>query len=400
MFSRRTVAIVGVAVTVALATYWIAGSRTAVFTAEVVLSGVDSEAMAAQFSAGDIDIAVSPDDPVVRVAAVASTAQGAKDKAVDAAKQIAAQGGFVGKVGTATVVDRQTSAPRRAAALAFFGTLLVGFVASRTRRPESPDPPPAEIPETVLLGIDVHAIDERSCVAFVAGEIEAGRGGRVATLNLDHLRRACQDRDYRRLVEGSTLRVADGKPLVWASWLASRRLPGRVAGADLIWSLSRAVGGGVFLLGGDDDAAERSADALRLINPNLTLYSMSPEVAIRPSPTDVAAMAEAIGAAQPVVVFVALGSPKQERLIDLLCESLGDDAASIWWLGVGIRFSYVSGSMRRAPAWMRQCGLQWRYRVVHEPRRLSRRYLVYGVPFFGRLMSHSARRGVARRWAV
>ena len=87
-------------------------------------------------------------------------------------------------------------------------------------------------------------------------------------------------------------------------------------------------------------------------------------------------MAELI-AARPDIVFVGLGSPKQEHVI----ASLRSCLPSAWWLGVGISFSFVCNRVRRAPPWMQKLGLEWVHRLWQEPGRLARRYLIDGLPF-------------------
>jgi len=98
-------------------------------------------------------------------------------------------------------------------------------------------------------------------------------------------------------------------------------------------------------------------------------------------------------ASQPDMVFVALGSPKQEYLIQTLRPLL----PQAWWIGVGISFSFVCGHIRRAPGWMQRCGLEWLHRLAQEPGRLARRYLVQDMPFAVRLLVHAGMRGIARR---
>ena len=88
-------------------------------------------------------------------------------------------------------------------------------------------------------------------------------------------------------------------------------------------------------------------------------------------------------AANPDIVYVALGSPKQEWLIGQLRGYL----PRAWWLGIGISFSFLSGHVKRAPLWMQRAGLEWLHRLAQEPRRLARRYLVHGLPFAGSLFA-------------
>ncbi len=79
----------------------------------------------------------------------------------------------------------------------------------------------------------------------------------------------------------------------------------------------------------------------------------------------------------PDIVFVGLGSPKQEHLIRRLRQVL----PRAWFLGVGVTFSFTAGEIERAPVWMRRIGLEWCHRLAKEPGRLWKRYLVHGLPF-------------------
>jgi N-acetylglucosaminyldiphosphoundecaprenol N-acetyl-beta-D-mannosaminyltransferase len=241
-----------------------------------------------------------------------------------------------------------------------------------------------------LCGVRLHKVTQAGCVAQVMEALAAGRGGWVVTPNLDHLRRLQSDAEFRALYAQADLRVADGMPLVWASALRGERLPERVAGSDLIFSLSEAAAGAgrsVFLLGGDAGTAEGAAAELRRRNPQLRVAGTHyPPPGFEADPAAVAAMRAAVVQAAPDVVFVALGSPRQERLI----AELRGELPRAWWLGVGISFSFAAGAVRRAPPWVRRSGLEWVHRLAQEPRRLARRYLVDGLPFAARLLVSSA----------
>ena len=92
--------------------------------------------------------------------------------------------------------------------------------------------------------------------------------------------------------------------------------------------------------------------------------------------------------AQPTLVLVGLGFPKQEQLID----SLRSEMPQAWFVGVGISLSFLAGEQPRAPAAMQRLGLEWMHRLWHEPRRLFGRYLIQGLPFslrlFGWALAH------------
>jgi exopolysaccharide biosynthesis WecB/TagA/CpsF family protein len=259
----------------------------------------------------------------------------------------------------------------------------------------SPEPAgPERLPTILLHGVRFHSIRETECVSHVIDELANSRGGMLVTPNLDHLNRLQTDSNYARLVAESDVVVADGMPLVWASRVQRTPLPERVAGSDLIISLSKAAseaGRSVYLLGGSPCAAEKAADVLREMFPQLIVRGFfCPPMGFDTNPEAIAEIIDKLSAAKPDIVYVGLGSPKQERLIHELREWL----PQAWWLGVGYSFSFLAGDGSRAPRWMRRAGLEWLHRLAHEPRRLARRYLIEGLPFASRLLARSVFAGL------
>jgi N-acetylglucosaminyldiphosphoundecaprenol N-acetyl-beta-D-mannosaminyltransferase len=243
------------------------------------------------------------------------------------------------------------------------------------------------------LPIDTYT--EPEAVARVTTQARAGRGGTVITPNLDILRRYVVEPDVRRHFEQADVVVADGMPLVWAASLAGNALPGRVAGSDLIWSVSRACVPAelsIFLLGGSPESVERAADRLQDACPGLRLAGRhSPPFGFEDDRTEMAKIIEVLGTTRPDIVFVGLGFPKQENLI----EELRPLFPTVWFLGVGISIDLVAGEVDRAPEWVQRSGLEWVHRLLQEPRRLFRRYLVHGLPFAVRLLAWSVARRIA-----
>ena len=253
-------------------------------------------------------------------------------------------------------------------------------------RPEGP-------PTVSLRGVEFHAVTARQTVAHILACLSAGKGGVVITPNLDHLRRCVSDYHFGALVSEADLVVPDGMPLIWASRLAGRPLPQRVAGSDLITSLSIGAGHAgrsVFLLGGAPGTAEgaakvlveKSGGSLRIAG------TYCPDYGFEHDPAQMAQMIETLRAASPDIVFVGLGSPKQERVIEIIRHNL----PQTWWLGVGVSFSFLVGHVQRAPRWMQKLGLEWAHRFVQEPRRLFTRYFVHGLPYASVLFYDSLRR--------
>jgi len=253
------------------------------------------------------------------------------------------------------------------------------------------------LPEIRLGGVRLHAVTEPQCVAHVMQSLAAGAGGWIATANLDHLRRLRESAEFRALYEQATVVTADGMPVVWACRLQGTPIPARVAGSDLIRSLPAAAaahGRSIFLLGGDPGTAEAAAAKLCEASSSLRVVgTLCPPFGFEKDPTQWGRIEQQLAAARPDIVFVALGSPKQEVVIGRLRGLLPE----AWWIGVGISFSFVAGDVKRAPRWLQRLGLEWLHRLVQEPRRLGARYLWHGPPFLLRLLGGALWRRVRGR---
>lgn len=262
--------------------------------------------------------------------------------------------------------------------------------------PPAPPAPPAVVACAVLLlGVPVDPVTLDQAAEHVVQSAKRGVGGWVITPNLDILRRTVRDAEFRRMYDQATLRLADGMPLVWASRLKGTPLPERVAGSDLIFALAAKAAqleASIFLLGGNPGAAEQTAAVLRGQHPGIKIAGIAcPPLGFEHDTVEMTRLIAQLRAGEPQLVLVALGSPKQERLIELLRTEL----PRAWFLGIGITFSFVAGEVKRAPMWMRRTGLEWTHRLVQEPRRLVRRYLVDGLPFALKLFLVSASQGLS-----
>ena len=253
------------------------------------------------------------------------------------------------------------------------------------------------IPTVTLLNVPLDAVTMRDALEHISASIARSEGGWVVTPNLDILRRLAREREYADLCAGSTLRVADGMPLIWASRLQRTPLPERVAGSDMIWSLSALAaerGHRVYFLGGNPGAADDAAAQLKAKYASLIVAGTHcPPFGFESNDAAMREIEGRLREADADIVYVALGSPKQEKLI----RALRPMFPRAWFLGIGISFSFVSGEVKRAPSWMRRVGLEWMHRLVQEPRRLFKRYIVHGVPFAVYLLIVSAWRGLFSR---
>ena len=270
----------------------------------------------------------------------------------------------------------------------------LGSTAAHRRRPPRSN---VRLPSVDVHGVKLHAVREAECINHLLSELSSGRGGVVVTPNLDHLRRCVRDLHFGALVAEADLVVADGMPLVWASKLQGTPLPERVAGSNLISTLSAAAaeaGRSVFLLGGAAGTAEGAARVLRERHPHIRIVGCyCPQLGFEKRPKQMAEISQLLADANPDIIFVALGSPKQEHLIAKLRPGL----PAAWWLGVGVSFSFLTGDVQRAPPLMQKLGIEWLHRLMQEPRRLFKRYIVHGLPFAASLLGHSTYVGLSRR---
>jgi N-acetylglucosaminyldiphosphoundecaprenol N-acetyl-beta-D-mannosaminyltransferase len=238
-----------------------------------------------------------------------------------------------------------------------------------------------------LCGMPIASVDGGRLVDHVFDELRADRGGWLVTANLDFMRRYVRDPAARALYASADVRVADGMPLVWASWLLGTPLPERVAGSALVVPMcARAAREQqrVYLLGGDPAANEAAAQRLLADMPGLAIVGRSaPKISAEPTLAELEPVLAELRASQASIVFVAFGSPKQERVIAALRAEL----PQAWWIGVGISFSFVAGHVKRAPLILQRLGLEWLHRLAQEPRRLFRRYLLEDLPFAFELLA-------------
>lgn len=254
----------------------------------------------------------------------------------------------------------------------------------------SAEPQPSPVPAQIsLMGLPLAMYTPATLIERLIGDSLAGCGGYVVTPNLDHLRSVTRNERLMALALDADVRVADGMPLLWASRIQGTPLPARVTGSDLIFSLSKELARAqrsVFLLGGNPGTAEAAGEILRGHTPDLNVVgTYCPPWGFERDPDEVARIEAALRAARPDFVFVGLPFGKASELVAAVRHSL----PATWFLGLGVTFSFVCGEVRRAPAWMQRLGLEWLYRLVQEPRRLSRRYVFEGFPFALALLGSS-----------
>jgi N-acetylglucosaminyldiphosphoundecaprenol N-acetyl-beta-D-mannosaminyltransferase len=246
----------------------------------------------------------------------------------------------------------------------------------RVRRAQEPD----RVEPLTVMGLRVDRLDGRQVVRHIMGELDRGRGGWVATPNLEILRMATSDQALHRLLGSATLLLNDGAPLEWAGKLSGQGVSPRAAGASVFLLLvaeAARQGRRVLLLGGRDGAGELAVERLGKLHPGLSIATHCPPWGFEDDAAEMARIRGAIADNESDIVFCGFGCPKQERLM----AQLHPEFPQVWFLGVGGSIDFAAGLVPRAPEWVQRMGQEWVFRLAVEPRRLARRYLVHDVPF-------------------
>jgi N-acetylglucosaminyldiphosphoundecaprenol N-acetyl-beta-D-mannosaminyltransferase len=241
----------------------------------------------------------------------------------------------------------------------------------------------SETPKLEFLGCRFDPLDLGQVVERSLQWCRAPRRARqIVTMNVAGLQLMKHDAAMRRACEEADLMVADGVPLVWASRLLRKPLPGRVAGVDLMQALLAAGAHErlrVYFLGAREEVVQEVVRRCGERFPGLVLAGARNGY-FADSEHD--AIVRTIREARPDLLFVGMPSPFKERFAHEHAQALDVPVM----LGVGGSFDVLAGRIRRAPVWMQRIGMEWCWRLAMEPRKLWRRYLVSNSAFVGRLL--------------
>lgn len=232
-----------------------------------------------------------------------------------------------------------------------------------------------------VLGVRVDALQITDTIAQIERWIsEHAAPHLIAATGMHGVTEAQHDASFKRVLNSIDLVVPDGMPLVWVGKLRGYELRRRVCGSDLLLGFCQETSKKRyrhFFYGGARGVPERLALELKSRFDGLDVVgTYSPP--FRPlHPEEDAQTVEMINNSKADVLWVGLGCPKQERWMCEHRESLRIPAI----VAIGAAFDFFTGGSQRAPAWMGEHGLEWLFRLVREPRRLWKRYLIYGSEF-------------------
>ena len=231
-------------------------------------------------------------------------------------------------------------------------------------------------PRVQILNAAFDPLSREEVVRAIFHAIDTGRRGWLCTVNVSMLMLMRDSAWLQGFVNRAALVVADGQPLVWCAPLFGGDLPERVTGIDLIDSLcSRAAAEdkSVYCLGASPPLLRATLARLRARHPGLRIDGADGYF----DASLATARAEQICASGADLLFVGMGCPRQELFISEQWDRLGVGMA----IGVGGSFDVLGGARYRAHRWIGHIGLEWLVRLLQEPRRLARRYLVTNTKF-------------------
>ena len=231
-----------------------------------------------------------------------------------------------------------------------------------------------------VLGVGVHAVDLQGAASILEGRIRERRKGYVCLAGVHGIMEAQRSSHLGVIFAEAALVAPDGMPIVWISHLQGFSATQRVFGPDLMVDI---MGGAQFrncvhfLCGGEDGVADNLRDELLRRFPWIKIAgTYSPP--FRPmTDTEEQAFIATVRTLQPDIIWVGLSTPKQERFMAHYLPMLN----TTLMVGVGAAFLYHTGAIRDSPDWVKRIGMQWLHRLIQEPARLWKRYLLNNPSF-------------------
>jgi N-acetylglucosaminyldiphosphoundecaprenol N-acetyl-beta-D-mannosaminyltransferase len=236
-------------------------------------------------------------------------------------------------------------------------------------------------PSYSTLGVRVDAVQIPDVIAQMEKWIDRRDGCHsIAVTGMHGVMEAQHNAAFKQVLNGADLIVPDGMPLVWLARLRGQPLERRVYGPELMATFCKDTatkGYRHYFLGGEPGVSERLEKMLRQEIPNLCVAGRYSPPFRRLSAEEDREMVDLINAARPDVVWVSLSEVKQDTWMHEHRVVL--NAAVL--VGVGAAFDFIGKIKKQAPVWMRERGLESLFRLMQEPRRLWRRYIIYGSEF-------------------
>jgi N-acetylglucosaminyldiphosphoundecaprenol N-acetyl-beta-D-mannosaminyltransferase len=233
-----------------------------------------------------------------------------------------------------------------------------------------------------ICGVKIDNINIFEVLQTIENHILKKSNSFIVTPNVDHIVKIQEDSMFKNVYKEASLVLADGMPILWAAKLLGKPLKEKISGSDLFPKLCEVAaekGYKLFFLGGRPGSALKADEVLRNRYPDIQIVgTYSPPFGFENGKEENDKIIRIIKDAKPDILFVGLGAPKQEKWIYKYRNEYQVPVS----IGVGVSFEFVSGMVKRAPLWMQRVGLEWFWRLMMEPKRLWKRYLIDDPVFF------------------
>lgn len=243
-----------------------------------------------------------------------------------------------------------------------------------------------------ICNIKINNISMQEAIERIELLFEKNEQAIVVTPNIDHIIKLQRDEEFRKIYEEASLVLCDGVPLIWASKFLGNLIKERINGTDLFVRLCKVASEKkykLFFLGGRPGASLKASEILKYKHPDIQIAGVySPPLGFENDKAENDKIIKLIKDANPDILFVGLGTPKQEKWI----YKHKDEYQVPVSIGIGVSFELVSGMVKRAPIWMQRAGLEWLWRLMMEPKRLWKRYLVDDMKFFWLVLKQKMRK--------
>lgn len=239
-----------------------------------------------------------------------------------------------------------------------------------------------------LLNTWVNNLDMEETVAAVEQMIASDRKSYVVAINVDVVMKIEEDSYLKKVVDEADMVLVDGKPLVWISRLHGNPVKEKISGSDLVPVLCRKAaekGYRIFILGGKDGVAKAAETRLQRMYSEIQIAGVyAPPFGFEKDAKELNHINAMITDAHPDILITCFGCPKQEKWI---YENIDKYDAKVS-VCAGATVDFLAGTVKRAPKWMSDHGLEWLYRFMQEPRRLFKRYFIDDIQILKLIMKY------------
>lgn len=233
-----------------------------------------------------------------------------------------------------------------------------------------------------LLNTYVNNVSMDEAIQEIEKMILQKKKSYIIPINVDVVTKIENDHELKAIVDQAEMVLVDGKPLIWISKLYKRPVKKKVSGSDLVPALCEVAaqkGYSIFIVGGKEGIAQRAEQNLVKKYPNIQIAgTYAPPMGFEKDEKELKKMNDMLNGVKADILVACLGCPKQEKWVYDNYQKY-DVIVSIC---AGATVDFMAGTLKKAPKWMSEVGLEWFYRFIQEPRRMFKRYFVDDVQIF------------------